>query len=115
MIHTVPEVPTLTSIALVPPINLAYPAVPDADAVADQVPCFAIDPPEAAAQGEAGSVIVARSVPEAAVFADAGCVPVLISTVLPAGNLVAISFARSFRISVSNRVAIVLFFLSWCG
>jgi hypothetical protein len=57
---------------------LACPAVPPVDTVALQVPCFAIAPPEAAAQGDAGRVMVASKVPVAVSFAEAGCAPDLI-------------------------------------
>jgi hypothetical protein len=109
IIQSVPDVPKLTSIALDPFIILAYPAVPDPVAVADHVPCFAIDPDAAAAHGDAGNVMVANNEPDAAVLAPAGWVPVLISTVLPAGKLVDTCVANALRISVSNLTAISLF------
>jgi hypothetical protein len=106
IIQSVPVVPKLKSIAFDPPISRAYPALPDPDAVTDQVPCFAMEPDAAAAHGDAGSVIVANREPEAVVLALAGWVPVLISTVEPAGKRAAISVARLFLMSVSNLTAI---------
>jgi hypothetical protein len=108
MIQSVPVVPTLTSMAFAPLIIRAYPAVPEATAVTDHVPCLAIDPPDAAAHGDDGNVIVANRVPDAALLALAGCDPVLIWMVLPAGKLVEICVASAFLMSVSNRTAILL-------
>jgi hypothetical protein len=88
IIASAPDVPTLTSITLLPPVMRAHPAVPVAPAVALHVFCLAMLPPDAAAQGLAGKVIVANTVPVAASLALAGCEPVRISIVLPAGNCV---------------------------
>jgi hypothetical protein len=68
-------------------MSRAHPAVSVPVAVALHVFCLLTAPLAAAAQGEAGRVIVANSEPLAASFAEAGCEPERISSVELAGNV----------------------------
>lgn len=91
MIISAPEVPTVTSaVSLVSAeINTALAAVPDADAVTDQVPLLATAPADGAAKAGFGRVMV----PKTALAA------VRISNV-PALNKAPNAAASSFRVLV---------------